>query len=407
MDHEWRTRLISWAVSGALLVVGLTVWYCWQQHAWPFLKQHVGARMRIEFRRLVSRLTARVVGPVHSVLPGVVTGLPPHPGLADLCISRWARSFLTGIPMRGFLMAALATAVWREADIRKSWARREVDPQNLDPIASLIKGCVEVVQWLIFQLPAEMPGTAARIWEHPTESVGLLRTPIVALLLCWGMITLLPGLLAMVGLSSLLPRRDRRRLQAESETRNWPVVLLMLSAVHCGRTHAQLQELGPLDLPRVSLRRAERVIRRAWKTRHEGIRRHHKRELKAHAARVVGALREAEAQQHKNPDEALRTMATLLATVAHRYAEGRVGQLLEERQMAGVEPIPDRSWVRLTVAGALITGALLALSQAELPEVATGPLVALIITAVLAGVHQGRLPGYHDLIDIVRGADRR
>ncbi|MFB7025809.1 MULTISPECIES: hypothetical protein [unclassified Streptomyces] len=84
-----------------------------------------------------------------------------------------------------------------------------------------------------------------------------------------------------------------------------------------------------------------------------------------------------------------------------------MGQLLEERQMAGVEPIPDRSWVRLTVADALIIGALLALSQPELPEVATGPLVALIITAVLAGVHQGRLPGYHDLIDIVRGADRR
>ncbi|MFB8039763.1 hypothetical protein ACFC8F_00540 [Streptomyces hydrogenans] len=86
----------------------------------------------------------------------------------------------------------------------------------------------------------------------------------------------------------------------------------------------------------------------------------------------------------------------------HRFASNALGNGIPITDVA--ERMGHKS---IEVAGALITGALLALSQAELPEVATGPLVALIITAVLAGVHQGRLPGYHDLIDIIRGADRR
>ncbi|OEV07393.1 hypothetical protein AN218_29400 [Streptomyces nanshensis] len=121
----------------------------------------------------------------------------------------------------------------------------------------------------------------------------------------------------------------------------------------------------------------------------------------------MSALRRAEARQYEDPEEALRTMATLLATVAHRYAEGRTLQLLDEHQMTGAEPVADRSWLRLAVSGVVIVGVLVALSRVDLPEMATGPAVALIITAVFAGVYRGRLPGYHDLIDIFRGADRR
>ncbi|MBT1103092.1 hypothetical protein [Streptomyces sp. Tu10] len=184
-------------------------------------------------------------------------------------------------------------------------------------------------------------------------------------------------------------------------------MLLMLSAVHCGRTLTQLREQGTLDLPRLSLRRAERVIRRAWKTRHDNVRRHQRQQMKAHAARVVGAMRVAESRQYDNPEEALIRMANLLAMVAHRYAEGRTLQLLDEEQMAGAESVADRSWLRLAVSGLLIVGVLVVLSWADIPEMATGPVVALIITAVLAGVYRGRIPGYHDLIDIFRGADRR
>ncbi|MFJ1544503.1 hypothetical protein [Streptomyces sp. NPDC088246] len=234
-----------------------------------------------------------------------------------------------------------------------------------------------------------------------------MRTPIVAALLCWALLMLLPGFLALVGLRPLLPRMNQRRIDADSEARNWPVVLLMLSAVQCGRAVARLRAQGPLDLPPVSVRRAERAIRRAWKTRHAKVRRHQRLELKAHAARVVSALRMAEARQYEDPEEALRTMATLLTTIAHRYAEGNMLQLLDERQMTGAEPVADRSWLHLAVSGLLIVGVLTALSWADLPEMATGPVAALIITAVFAGVYRGRIPSYHDLIDIFRGADRR
>lgn len=115
----------------------------------------------------------------------------------------------------------------------------------------------------------------------------------------------------------------------------------------------------------------------------------------------------AEAQQHSEPEVALRTMATLLTTIAHRYAEGRTLQLLDEHQMRGTEPVPDRSWLRLASSGILITSLLVMLSWIDLPEVATGPLVALTILTVVMAVYRGRVPGYHDLLDILRGADRR
>jgi hypothetical protein len=406
----WNNILIRASALVVLLIVAILLRRIWRWRGWPNLWRLTGNRARIEVARLASRLTARVVGPIHSVLPGVVTGLPQHRNLADLCVSRWASSFLRFIPSRLIVVIVLAVGVWHEADVREAWNRTGPAPRNLDPLRALIAGCVDVTKWVIYTLwevPSRLPGTGMRLWEHPAEAVGLLRIPIVALLLYWGAAAALPVLLVLVGLRPLLPLRDRRRIAAEAEFRNWPVVLLMLSAVHCGRTYAQLQAQGTLDLPRVSVRRAERVVRRAWRKRHDRVRWHQRRELKVHAARVVSALRQAEARQGQDPDEALRTMATLLATIAHRYAEGRTGQLLDEQQMAGAEPVPDRSWLHLLAAGVGIVAVLVGLAHAGLPEVATGPVVALIITAVLTLIYRGRLPGLGDLIDIVRGADRR
>ncbi|MGW6061921.1 hypothetical protein [Streptomyces sp. NPDC055189] len=59
------------------------------------------------------------------------------------------------------------------------------------------------------------------------------------------------------------------------------------------------------------------------------------------------------------------------------------------------------------MSGILIVGLLLAPSRAGLPDFATGPVVSLPILAALALVCRARLPGFGDLIDIVRGADRR
>lgn len=405
MDSDWGVKLLAGAKLAALCALGTAVYFTWIRY-WPLFQQHVVLRVRHEFRRLTSRLTARVVAPTYSVLPGVVMGLPPNRRLSDLCISRWARAFLTDIPMRVLPVAALVVAVWNEAVIRREWARKGPAPQTSDPLKAWIGGCVDAVRWAIFVLPSELSAMAARVWGHPTEAVGLFRPLIVAVLLCGVILLVLPGLLVLVGLGPLLPRTNRRRIDAESESRNWPVVLLMLSAVHCGRAVERLRTHGPIDLPQVSVRRAERVIRRAWKTRHAKVRRHQQLVLKAHAARVVSALRLAEARQYENPEEALRIMATLLATIAHRYAEGRTLQLLDEHQMRGAEPIADRAWLRLAVSGLLIVGVLIALSWAGIPEMAAGPVVALIITVVFAAVYRGRIPGYHDLIDIFRGADR-
>lgn len=188
-----KVNLAVLAMMAALFVAGTALYQVvWRGQLRPALRTHVLNRLRVGWVRIHSQLTARVVGPAHSVLPGLVTGLPPHRNLVDPCVSRWAKGFLRETPVRLGFLALLTVAVWREADIRAAWNRQGPAPGNLDPVESLINGCVDATKWIIFVLPTKVPETPVQLWESPTEAVGLLRTPIVALLLCYAAFLLLP-----------------------------------------------------------------------------------------------------------------------------------------------------------------------------------------------------------------------
>ncbi len=155
--------------------------------------------------------------------------------------------------------------------------------------------------------------------------------------------------------------------------------MLLSAATQAARAHLKT-EAAPslLEAPRIQVHRVERVIRKAWRTRNGRPRRHQRRELKLHAAKVVMALRLAEAKQDIEPGPALKEMTRILVTVAERYAEGKIGELLDhdDPAIADVDPAPDYEPLRIAgVFAAGVVGAVLA-SVLELPELAQTLLAA-------------------------------
>lgn len=167
------------------------------------------------------------------------------------------------------------------------------------------------------------------------------------------------------------------------------------------------------------MRSAERVIWRAYKTRYlvsesvwhntfglVEIGSHHRRVLKAHAAQVVGALRAAEARQDAEPAEALREMATLV-TIAERYVEGRLGQLLDQDRLDPEVSASQGEYLRFLGLGAGVVAAMAAAVAFGIPSDALGPLLGFVVKFGAVIFLRGRIPAPADLVDILRGADRR
>lgn len=69
---------------------------------------------------------------------------------------------------------------------------------------------------------------------------------------------------------------------------------------------------------------------------------HRHRALKNHANAVIAALRAAESGLDTNPDLARADLAAKLHTIAEQYADARIGALLPESELTGIEP--QRNW---------------------------------------------------------------
>ncbi|GAB1327700.1 hypothetical protein [Streptomyces sennicomposti] len=95
----------------------------------------------------------------------------------------------------------------------------------------------------------------------------------------------------------------------------------------------------------------------------------------------------------------------MLLTIAERYAEGRIGQLLDD--VDAVDAATDYEWLRLLGVGAFGVGALVAASMANLPEEANGVLVGLALLLAGSWLFRHKLTHPMDLIDVLRGADRK
>ncbi|MFI8094063.1 hypothetical protein ACIF9R_38185 [Streptomyces sp. NPDC086080] len=186
------------------------------------------------------------------------------------------------------------------------------------------------------------------------------------------------------------------------DRRCWPVVALLTVAAQCAAVMRRWEETQPdCQIPRVSVQPIERVIWRAHRTRRARARRHNERQFKAHAALVVGALRQAEARQDSKPGPALEDLTVMLLTIAERYAEGRIDDLLDADHLAGVTPAAPRERLRGIVVGLTVVLVMAGAAFLGLPDAALIPLLPVVVIFVAVVVNRGRMPTAGQLTDLI------
>ncbi|MFF5519549.1 hypothetical protein [Streptomyces coeruleorubidus] len=393
-------RPLSVIVLLALIAAAWGAVRAWKRWGHPVVQARVVEPVRARLAVFSTSIERSVGTAMREALEGVTTRGPETRGLVASSVERWARALPT-------------TVLWQSSALLLVFLAVDFGPIPHDR-ASLIESFR--IWWGVV---TAIPDRAVDVWEDPGKFLPL-RFIFFCLMYAAAVRVWWPVELARTGGESMVgnaPRQSRRREAADAAALNWPVVALTLCAIQCGRAYRELERQtqspgGVSESRRVSVKRAEKVIERAWRTRFPAapirrVRRHQRKELKRHAGQVVAALRTVEARQYRNPAEALPELATMLLVIAERYAQGRVLQLLDDEHLAGVRIAHDWGWLRLLLGGALITAALVGLSHVGLPGTATGPMAGLLITIVLTMVYRGRLPGLGDLIDIARGADRR
>ncbi|MFE9844455.1 hypothetical protein [Streptomyces goshikiensis] len=184
--------------------------------------------------------------------------------------------------------------------------------------------------------------------------------------------------------------------------RCWPAVALLTVAAQCATVLRRWEETQPnCEIPRVSMQPVEQVIWRAHRTRRARARRHNERQFKAHAALVVGALRKAEARQDSDPGRALEDLIVMLLTIAERYAEGRIDDLLDADQLLGVDPAAPRERLRMVVVGGVVVLVMAGAATLGLPEAALIPLLPVVVLLVAVVFNRGRVPTAGQLTDLV------
>lgn len=207
--------------------------------------------------------------------------------------------------------------------------------------------------------------------------------------------------LAAYDLEVLTGRADGESVLVE-DRRCWPVVALLTVAAQCATVLRRWEETQPdCQIPRVSVQPVERVIWRAHRTRRARARRHNERQFKAHAALVVGALRRAEARQDSKPGPALEDLTVMLLTIAERYSEGRVDDLLDADQLAGVTPAAPRERLRAVVVGLTVVLVMAGAAVLGLPDAALIPLLPVVVLFVAVVVNRGRMPTSGQLTDLI------
>lgn len=380
-----------------VLSMGLLIWLFTPISVWDRIVRGPFRRLRRAIpqwhRQTAFRLSRLVLDPAREVLPQVLPGRPaPSMDLPNSVI-RWCAAFLVWMPVRMLFWLSVPVALSLANEFSHSDNPRPLPPpSSADPLSSLFAGFWDGVRWMVApfvvllgdidslqDLREQAPGWLGLLREHPGVALDHLAGP--AFLIC-----LIVGSTAFSRTAAFFGRDGQRRQRRRSlgderlaEVRFRPVGILLSAATQAARAYLETEAATSLlDAPRIKVHRVERVIRNAWRTRNGRPRRHQRRELKLHAAKVVMALRLAEGQQDIEPGPALKEMTRILVTVAERYAEGKVGELLDhdDHALVGIDPAPDYEPLRIAgVFAAGVVGAILA-SLLKFPELAQTLLAA-------------------------------
>ncbi|MDQ0605808.1 hypothetical protein QF037_010241 [Streptomyces canus] len=386
-----------------VLVVLLAVLFLWSYV--PFrdwararlraVKGSIARRVRRRRRKLALRHAEPLLKEAEEVFPRVAGGrVPPGNGLTPEWIVRWWHAAQIQIPASVLVFGLVAAIVWNAERLFMG------DPQPINsqqemsnPWRSLAEGVVGIPR-------------AVEAWNGSADALEGLRGVLV-LLVAGILIPLAFRIMAVV--SQRPEQRERKAQQRKLRARHandywrcWPVVVLVLTAVECAREYKQLETAAPGDdVPRVSLRAVERILWQAPRTRRGRARVHQERATKVHIARVVGALRAAEAQQDSNPKKALQDLTVLLLTIAERYAEGRVSKLLDEDQIGDVEPAAHREHLRVIAVGGVVVVTMTGAALAGLPEAALSALLPIVVIVAIVLLYREKGPTPSQLRDLV------
>ncbi len=154
-----------------------------------------------------------------------------------------------------------------------------------------------------------------------------------------------------------------------------------------------------------ALAKMEGAIRSAHRKRQFMPAQSHRRvALKQHAGLVVTALRRAEARLDVGDETALAELADMLVTICDRYVKGHVGQLLDEGQLEGLEPVRYTAWLRTLLFVLVVVGGGVGAVLLGVPDGARTYVVGGV--AVLAGLalFRGRQADAIKLLEALRGS---
>ncbi|MCX5278190.1 hypothetical protein [Streptomyces virginiae] len=186
-----------------------------------------------------------------------------------------------------------------------------------------------------------------------------------------------------------------------------PVVQLIFHTTRAAESLALMQSGVRTLVEPFSVRAAERAVRSAHVARF-AWQSGHRRTLRRHAEKVAGALRAAEYHQHIDPHKALTDITRMLAKITERYAQGRLGALLDEDDewMRVASPVRGHDLLKMLAVGLIITAISAVALLAGLPDGAAGPLIGTLAPLLIVLVFRSHMPSGDALIDMYRSADR-
>ncbi|MER7679686.1 hypothetical protein [Streptomyces sp. NPDC096934] len=191
--------------------------------------------------------------------------------------------------------------------------------------------------------------------------------------------------------------RSLERLGASDETvwiswffaaRRYAFVMQCADVIHAcavARRTGGEKKGAALRLVSKRLKAAQRGLTDAYRIRGSVPRFSHRRKvLKLHARHVSAALYAIESRIDHDADSALKELAETLLVVSDRYCHARLGALLDESAMEGVEPLPDRENLRFFLSLITAAGTVAGLSfSGIIPESAESVVYPLIVASAL------------------------
>ncbi|MBQ0986844.1 hypothetical protein KBZ10_20475 [Streptomyces sp. F63] len=401
--------LLLVAAALVLMVLGLLLDSAVSEGSRSWLRHRV-VRPYLRLRAgLVRSFAGRLIRDTREVLlPVVGNRVATDPYRIPLCITHWWKSLLATVPFRLLVFVVVPVVILNGA--AEAWILFQSASSFRGSLSEARSEFAEAVHLFVDKAREKVGAPVAEYLGDPVGSLGAVRVSAMLLLLLLAVfLTARPLLASVLHSGSVSGDEAPHPLDSAAPGRRyWPVVVLVAAAVQSARACRKWEARTRLGTPpRISLRVAERVIRRAYRTRNVSARRHHRRHLRAHAAHVIGALRAVEVRQDRDSAAAYHDLAVMLLTIAERYAEGRIGELLDEADLVGVEPVVDRAGLRFAAAGAVVLGVLGAASWGGVPAEVMGPLLGVTATAAVVLAYGMGIPRPSDLVDIVRGADRR